>query len=533
MNEMQSGVSRRQFLTQTLSYSAAGLIVPTFLRPHVAWARENPGRFAGGGGGAAFGGRILVVVNLQGGNDGLNTVIPFADPNYHAVRPNIGLGQNQVVQIGAATGLHPSLAPLAGWFEDGRMAVLQAVGYSNMDLSHFRGADIWLSGSDAQPDVRTGWLARFIEASFPDFPNQYPEAPYGIQQGDSNRLPWQGDRAEVGLVVDSPESFYSLVLGGYTGEWNDDPPNTRGGDELGFVRQLDRETFGYAAAIEAAASSGQTTVDYPSYGLGDQLRAVATLISGNLDTPLYLTSTGGFDTHTDQLPWHADALSRVAEPIAAFLQDMQNQGLLDRVLVLTISEFGRRVEENGGFGTDHGTAAPHFLLGAGVEGGIYGVNPDLTDLDWDGNLKHQHDFRSVYATILERHFGADPALVSEVLFGDFPTLGCLSGAAPQPARDGSLAAGLPSVDRLRGVSPNPIRASRGRAEVRFDLARPAPVRLELFDLSGRRLVELARAEMAAGQHSAPFDLSRLSAGTYFVRMQLPSWQRDARVVVLP
>lgn len=529
MNDKPSVLSRRDFLLRTLSFSAAGLIVPPFLRHGLALGKEELRAF--GGGEAPFGGRVLVVVNLQGGNDGLNTVVPFADPVYHSVRPTIGLHANQVMQLNGVTGLNNGLSPFGPWYQSGKLAVIQAVGYENMNLSHFRGADIWLSGSDADPEVTTGWMARFIEAMFPGFPGTYPEAPYGIQQGDSNRLPWNGDRAEIGVVVDSPESFYNLVLGGYVGEFDDDPPPTRGGDELRFVRQLDRETFGYAAAIADAASSGQTTVDYPDFDLGHELEAVARLVSGGLATPLYLTSTGGFDTHTDQLGWQEEALSRVGDAVAAFLADMQNQGLLDRVLVMTMSEFGRRVEENGGYGTDHGTAAPMFLAGGPVIGGIYGQNPDLTDLDYDGNLKHQHDYRSVYATVLESHFGADPSLVSEVLYGDYPTLGCLSGFVPRPSP--TRAVGLPSVDRLRGVSPNPIRAARGRAEVRFDLAEAAPVALDLFDPSGRKLLELAHGDFAAGQHQATWDLSRIAAGTYFLRMQLPRGEKRARVVVLP
>ena len=529
--EAPGALTRRDFLLRALSFSAAGLIVPPFLRSGVALGRERPDLLGLGGGVLPLDGRILVVVNLQGGNDGLNTVVPYNDPIYHSVRPTIGLHSNQVVQLNGVTGLNNGLAPLAPWYQNGKLAVIQAVGYENMNLSHFRGADIWLSGSDAEPEVRTGWLARFVEAMFPGFPGTYPDAPYGIQQGDANRLPWNGDRAEIGVVVDSPESFYNLVLGGYVGEFEDDPPATRGGDELRFVRQLDRETFGYAAAIEEAASAGETTVDYPDFDLGHELEAVARLVSGNLATPMYLTSTGGFDTHTDQVGWHEEVLGRVGQAVSAFLLDMQNQGLLDRVLVMTMSEFGRRVEENGGFGTDHGTAAPMFLAGAGVVGGLYGTNPDLTDLDQDGNLKHQHDYRSVYATVLERHFGADPTLVSEVLYGSYPTLGCLSGFAPRPAP--IRAAGLPSVDRLRGVSPNPIRANRGRAEVRFDLARPAEVSLDVFDPAGRRVSELSRGSYQAGEHSASWDLSRLSAGTYFVRLALPHWEKKARVVVLP
>lgn len=528
-------MNRRDFLLRTLQFSAAGLIVPTFLRRGVAYGYDGKGALTAGAmaGSMAgpFGGKILVLVNLEGGNDGLNTVVPYGDPRYYQVRPTIAIQPGAVAPLSAVTGLHPALSPLLPRYQSGGMAVVQAVGYPSMDLSHFRGTDIWMSGSSSDQVVETGWLARFFEAMYPDFPNTTPNAPFGLQQGDSARLPLKGARAQCGVIVDSPESFYSLVLGSYAGEFDDTPPAGRGGEELAYVRQVDRESFLYAEAIEAAANAGTNSVEYPNFNLARQLEAVARLVSGGLETPVYLTATGGYDTHTSQPDDHADRLNRLARSLDAFLQDLENQGLGDRVLVMTTSEFGRRVEENGDHGTDHGTAAPHFMLGAGVSGGLYGSNPDLQNLDWDGNLLVQHDYRQLYATVLSGHFGADPTVVDEVLMGEWTPIGALPLAKRIP-RSQALAGATVKVDFLRGVSPNPLPAGGGAAEIAFDLAQAGAVSFEVFDTSGRQVATPVRGSYSAGSHRVPWKMDRIATGTYFVRMRTAVSERRTRLVVV-
>lgn len=519
-------MQRRDFLRRTLELSAAGLIVPSafrsgsFLDPARAQAAATD----------PFHGQILVLINLNGGNDGLNTVVPYDDPLYHAVRPSLALSPAEVVQIepGLGTGLHPALAPLAFNYDEGRIAVVQGVGYPNMNLSHFRGTDIWFSGSAEDQVVETGWIGRFLERTFPEFPTVLPTAPYGLQQSLAHRIPLQGARGTTGVIVDNPSSFYALVNGNYTGEYEDDPPATRGGEELSFLREIDAASFEYAEAIQNAADVGTNTVPYPATNLGSQLSIVAKLISGGLATPVFLAAEYGFDTHAQQAGAHSNLLASVAGAVNAFLADLGNQGLRERVLILTQSEFGRRVEENGGLGTDHGTAAPMLLIGEAVQGGIYGTNPHLGDLDPNGNLHIQHDYRTIYATVLQHHFGASSTNAEEVLFGDFGTLPFLDAVT------GTEDPRLPAAHRLHRIEPNPVRLGPGEGTtVRFDLARDAEVHLTVFDIQGRRVRELAAQTYPAGRHALPWRPEGIAAGTYVVRMALPGWTRSVKAIVVP
>lgn len=521
---MQEPMNRRDFLYRALGYSAAGLLVPPFLRrgpfsPLAAFAAA---------GGPPFAGQTLVVVNYTGGNDGLNTVVPVDDPLYYAARPTIAIQPGDAVLIETGVGLHPQLAPLQSHYAAGRMAVIQGIGYENMNLSHFRGTDIWFSASSPEQYIETGWMARFFERMFPEFPEITPESPYALQQGLSHRIPLTGNRGTTGVVVDNPDTFYELVGVNYTGEWDDELPDTRGGEELEFIRTIDRETFAYAQAIQAAAENGQNTVPYPQTSLGLQLEIVAKLISGGLATPLYLTSEFGFDTHAQQAGAHANLMASVGQSINTFMADLGNQDLRDRVLVMTTSEFGRRVNENGGYGTDHGTAAPHFLIGETVNGGVYGGNPDLSSLDPNGNMLIQHDYRTVYGTILRDWFGASPAAAQDVLFGDYGTIPVLDPVAS--TGDGRR---LPAATRLLPPSPNPMRARAASSRVRFELASPGRVRLDVYDAGGRRVAELVNGSVPAGRHEATWRIAGASAGAYFVRLQTPQGQEEAKVVILP
>ncbi|MBD3160765.1 MAG: DUF1501 domain-containing protein [Candidatus Eisenbacteria bacterium] len=507
-------MNRRELLHRMLRFSAAGLLVPPTLRGLL-----SPGVLGGGpalaDAGRAFAGRTLVLIHQNGGNDGLNTVVPFQDPLYYQARPNLAIPPDQAVPIAGGTGLHPSLAPLSSLYENGRMAVIQGVGYPDQNLSHFRSTDIWFSASDSDETVETGWLARFLERMFPSFPNHLPDSPFALQQSFAHRVPLTGERGVTGVVVDNPDTFYSLVNANYSGPWNDELPDTRGGEELAYARQIDIESFEYAEAIQAAAENGTNTVAYPGSALGLQLEIVAKLISGGLDTPVFLTAEFGFDTHAGQAGPHDVLMASIGQSVAAFLQDLANQGLDEKVVALTTSEFGRRVAENVSLGTDHGSAAPLFAFGRDVQGGIFGHNPDLSDLDPYGNLLLQHDFRSVYAEVLRHHFGASETVAADVLFEHFEPIGFLDAVTPvepEPSR--------PARDRILPVHPHPVSVSRlGRITLAIDLAAPGPALVETFDVRGRRVARLAGEERDAGRHGVVWDLRGLAAGTYFVRMR--------------
>ncbi len=523
-------LDRRDFLRRALQFSAAGLLVPTFLRgENLLWpsvARGAGGRLSVD---SPFAGKILVWINLNGGNDGLNAAVPYTSAAYYGLRPNLAIPPGQVSPLSGTLGLHPSLSGLASLYGAGQLAVIQGVGYPNMNLSHFRGTDIWFSGSDEDVILETGWLARFIESVYTDFPYLVPDSPYGVQQG-AHRLPLTGARGLTGVVVDDPSSFLYIVSEGYTGEWVDPLPATHGGDELAYVRRLDADTFAYAGAIQEASDAGSNTVAYPQTSLGSQLSIIARLISGGLATPCFLASEYGFDTHAYQADPHASLLSSVGGSTAAFWQDLANLGLQDRVLVMTTSEFGRRPEENGSIGTDHGTSAPHFVLGTRVNGGIYGVNPNVQDLDGAGNLLVQHDFRSVYSTVLRNHFGQGSSLVDGVLLGSFGDLGFLDTVTdvPPPATQPQFG------DRLHLPQPNPVSLrSGGAVQLRFELRASAPVTLDLFDLQGRRIARLAQGTHSAGPHELTWAPRGLAAGSYLARLTTPSARRTAKIIVLP
>ncbi|MBD3235954.1 MAG: DUF1501 domain-containing protein [Candidatus Eisenbacteria bacterium] len=386
------------------------------------------------------------------------------------------------------------------------------------------------SGSALQPATNTSAPVGSRVSSRPCSPSSRTSARRTlriVQQALTHRIPLSGARGTAGVIVDDPDTFHNLVSANYTGEWIDPSPDTRGGEEPGYVRSIDRETFAYAEAIQTASESGQNTVAHPTTSLGRQLEIVARLLGGGLQAPFFLTSEFVCDTRAGQRATHDGRMASVGQSLAAFLTDLDNQGLGDRDLVVTSAEFARRVEENGSQGTDHGTAAPHLALGAQVLGGIYGSPPSLTDLDQSGNLLVQQDFRAMVATILRDFFGANPNSVANVLMGDFPSLGFLevsSGVEDPhpPARDLQLAA-----------HPNPIvRSPGGAAQIRFRLAREGDTRLELFDAAGRRTAELRRTHLQAGAHKVAWRPPRdLATGAYLVRRTTPQGTDHLKLIL--
>ena len=487
-------MQRRDFLNRMTGLTTGALLGHSIWWPLSARALLSPGTTSPG--------RILVLVVLQGGNDGLNTLIPYADPLYYAKRPVLSIPAAQVLTLQGGVGLHPALAPLLDHWNAGRLAVVRDVGYPAMSLSHFRATDILFSGTSATDVLSTGWLARYLEATHPDFPATLPPGPMAVQQGFSAGLVLQGDRGVTGVVVDNPSTFYSLVNGNYVGSGSDAVPETRGGNELEYVRGIDEASFAYAGVIQSAATAGENRVTYANSSIARQLATVARLIDGQMDTPVYLTGMGGFDTHATQLNNHAALLAELADGLDTFMDDLEQMGRRQDVVVLTVSEFGRRVGENGSAGTDHGTAAPWFVLGGGISGGLVGAASDLAALDGSGNLAMQHDYRSVYATLLRGWLGADPALAQALLGGDFPLLGFLPATAvpEEGGRPGGAA-------RLEPPFPNPARGPR---TLRFSLAQPGPAEVSAFDASGA--ARGAHRERGFRGRSARVALGRRRAG---------------------
>ncbi len=364
---------------------------------------------------------VLVIVQLNGGNDGLNTIIPleFYD-NYFNARSNIAIPEADVLGLdGLSTtaGFHPAMDKMQQMYLEEKLGIIQSVGYPSPNLSHFRATDIWMSASNSDQVITSGWGGRFLDDAFPGFPDDYPNMdmpdPLAIQIGSIASLTCMGPVQNMAMSITDPTNFYDL-LNGDTGP----APASNAGKELTFLRTSTQQTNQYAAQITAAADAVPT--QYSGYPVGnrlaDQLKIVARLIKGGLKTRIYMVSLGGFDTHALQTEagssttgTHADLLGTVSEAIFAFQEDLSFLEIDNKVLGMTYSEFGRRIRSNASTGTDHGAAAPMFIFGTSAVKQMLGNNPTIaTNVPSNANIPHQYDFRSVYYSILEQWFCLDP-----------------------------------------------------------------------------------------------------------------------------
>jgi len=429
-------MKRRTFFRSTLPVVLPALLNGFSFR---AFADSPFLRMASRGAG---GDRVLVLIQLNGGNDGLNTVIPLDSYSaYHAARTNIAIPEEKVLRLQGFdhTGLHPAMPELQQLFDDGKLSILQGVGYPQPNFSHFRATDIWLTGADSSQVLTTGWAGRWLDQEYPNFPRDYPNAsmpdPLAIQVGSLVSPALQGPALTMGMAISNPTSFYNLI-----GEKAGNSLPTRAGEQLAYIREMAAKTDQYAGVIRKAAQKVTKQSDaWPAAGknpLADQLKIVARLVAGGLRTPIYLVSLGGFDTHAKQTDTmdtttgsHARLLARLSEAIHAFQQDLGYLQVGNRVLGMTFSEFGRRIQSNASGGTDHGAAAPVFVFGEGVQGGIIGDNPVFPErLTVSDNLTMQTDFRAVYATMLEKWFGAGAGETATVLMRDYQNLALVKSA---------------------------------------------------------------------------------------------------------
>ncbi|GAB4024389.1 DUF1501 domain-containing protein [Spirosoma koreense] len=390
--------------------------------------------------------RVLVIIYLNGGNDGLNTVIPLDQYSlYDGLRHNIAIPQNAVLPLSgnAATGLHPAMTGLRDLYNDGKLSIVHSVSYPNPDQSHYRATDIWMTAVDADKTVTSGWAGRYLENQFPGYPVGYPNAqmedPLAIQIGYLTSTALLGSQQSMGIALADPNTFYQLV-GSNTTTSPGDLPCCEAGDLIAFIRKQQALSVGYAAEIKRAADAGQNlATTYPTAGqnpLADQLKIVARLIHGGLKTKIYFVSLSGFDTHSGQVDntdvttgAHASLLSKLSSAIATFQQDLKLQGTEDRVVGMTFSEFGRRANSNNSKGTDHGIAAPMFVFGSSLKHRTIGQNPDLANLTGQYGNKDvgmQIDFRRVYSDILNDWFGAQHVTTGSVLFREFSTVSLFS-----------------------------------------------------------------------------------------------------------
>lgn len=404
-------ISRRDFMKGMAVFSGIGL-APKFLTD----AYADPAQVIQG----FNDDRVLVVVQLGGGNDGLNTVVPFEDDLYHRARPQIGLKPDRVIKLNELTGLNDAMRPIMPFYEQGKLAVIQGVGYPNPDRSHFRSMEIWHTASDSDEYLGDGWIGRYFDnncsgtaqpqvglALDSDRPQAFGSAlGYGVATTDPSKFGWN-----PGKGADNEAAFLAL---------NAIRPTQNG--TLDFLRHTTTTAVTSSEEVRVAAKKGNIQLAEKGKRNGvSQLDAVAGLIRGGLATRIYYVSTSGFDTHAGQTGKHEQLLGGVAESLARFQSQLEKDGTASRVTTMVFSEFGRRVNENGSGGTDHGTAAPMFLLGGSVKGGVHGTAPNLGDLD-NGDLKYGTDFRQVYTTVLEDWLHTDPGKVLDQRFDKLPLL---------------------------------------------------------------------------------------------------------------
>ncbi len=458
----------------------------------------------------SFNGKILVIIQLGGGNDGLNTLIPFEDNLYYNKRPTLAIKKSDSIILNNLTGFHPSLTKFKGIFDDGKMSIIQNVGYDNPNYSHFRSTDIWLSASDSNQTLTDGWLGRYLEKAYPDYPSQSPNHPMAVQIGSLNSLLLDSKHGAMGVSIEDPNTFSQLVQGSSVD--NDPPPSTIAGDELRFLKEIVANSIKYADVIKSAADKNQNKVEYPDTELGFQLSIIADLIGGGLQTPVYLATLDGFDTHASQIDEHAMLLHELSDAVDAFQKEIEAIGQADNVLTLTISEFGRRVDENGSRGTDHGTAAPLFVIGNTVTGGIIGDNPNLSNLDFNEDMFHSYDFRQVYSTVLNKHFGINDTTVEEILLRKFDYLPFLDGAVTNVSNFDSI----PRKFELMQNHPNPFNPS---TTISYSLPKREKVRLEVYNSIGQFVKLLVDEVQSAGKYDVRFNANNLPSGIYIYRLQ--------------
>jgi uncharacterized protein (DUF1501 family) len=480
---------------------------------------------------------VLVVVQMSGGNDGLNTVIPRDQySNYFNARSNIAIAENKILALtgNAVTGLHPSLTGFRDMYNNGDLCIVQSAGYPTPNFSHFRATDIWMTASNSNEFVTTGWLGRYLNGEYPGFPTGYPNVnmpdPLGIQFGSGTSLAMLGPTIQTGYTISDPNAFINNADGG------EDPitPGTPAADKLLYVRDISRQSQAYYNVVKNAYNlpGNANLVTYPSNSLANQLKIVARLINGGLKTKIYVVSVGGFDTHSAQVNTldtstgaHANLMATLGNSIQAFHNDLKLMNKDQRVLGMTFSEFGRRVKSNASVGTDHGYGAPMFVFGTPATAGVIGANPILPAVAGvNDNLPMVNDFRDIYWSIMKRWLCQDVPSLNEIMIRPYTNIDVCSNVDCGPGISGRVA-----NEQLNLVKnfPNPVE---GVTKVEFKTDGGTTV-LQLMGQNGLLLENLLEHKYDRPKTiNIQVDMSKYKPGLYYLFFQNGSKQQMKPII---
>ena len=461
---------------------------------------------------------ILVIVQMIGGNDGLNTVIPADDDRYYSkYRPKLNIPKSSLLKLKDTTYMNPALKTginngLYGLFNEGKLAVIQGIGYPNNSLSHFRSTDIWLSATMPVNDAQrldTGWLGRFAEKINGD---SLPDHPTCMNIGNSSSLLFQGTKGDLSIAVENPNDFYERgkdILSGDAVIAN----NSNFASERNFLLDVSIQSNKYSITVKKAFDEGKNAVTFESDNLSKELQLVSRLISGGLKTKVYLVSIDGFDTHANQGSdggKHADLLKKVSTSIAAFMADLKTQKISDKVVGMTVSEFGRRPEENASLGSDHGAASVMFMFGDAVNGKNYGENLNFDKLDKNKDFIYQFDYRRVYDELMTKWFKVDSAVTKEILSGRFDMIDTGIFSTKQVLGNQSE----PTVSSIIAY-PNPT--TDGFVNLKISIDKPSEISIQVSDIQGVNLRQDYPSRLPAGVHTLPLRMGN-SSGIYFINV---------------
>lgn len=520
-------MERRKFL----KYASASVITPFLFKGQWISAAASPsvlnmlGTFNPE--------RKLVMIQLNGGNDGLNMLIPISQyDNLANARRNILVQQQQILKLTDETGLHPAMPELANLYREGKVQFIQGVGYPNPNLSHFRSKDIIMSASDSNTIINSGWMGRLFNSQHPDYPIGYPNEkkphPIALTIGSTSSATCQGELANYSSVLTNLSSSYSSTNS------ENSFPETPFGNELRFISNVMEQTESYLSVIKAAAAKAKNLSPlYPTFGqntLADQLKIVANLIAGGLQTQIYIVNLGGWDTHSGQVSSEADKLSgshptllsKLSKAIEAFQDDLKLMNKADEVIGFVFTEFGRRIKSNDSLGTDHGTTWPAIVFGSRVNPTITGKNPTIASIvGKSDNLLLQYDFRSIYTSFYKQWFEVEDQDINQLLgksFTEVQIVAQTTGLLPI------------AEDRAQNLKlwPNPVEDD---ARLSFE-SDGQLTQIRIYSISGQLIENLQRYKYPKGSQQIQLHLGHLTKGVYQLIVQHQKNQQALRFVVL-